>query len=61
MWEGKETINNLNVFCAEMSNRPLGDTGVSLTMEGKAGDSQAHPCKVSWDLSWQWIPRLTGL
>lgn len=42
-----------------MSNRLLRDTGIYLTLEGEAGDSQAHPQQVIWGLSWQWTPQLS--
>lgn len=57
MWDQK-IINRLKIFCAEMSNRLLGDTGIYVTLEGEAGDSQAHPRQVIWGLSWQWTPQL---
>lgn len=55
MWDRKIS-NGLKMFCVEMSNRLLGNIGISLTLPGEAGDSQAHPQQVIWGLSWQWAP-----
>lgn len=60
MWDRKDTINRLKVFCAEMSNKLFGGTGISLTFEGEAGASQAHPQQVIWGLALQWTPLLSG-
>lgn len=56
---GQKNYQQIEIFCAEMSNRLLGDTGIYVTLEGEAGDSQAHPRQVIWGLSWQWTPQLS--
>lgn len=43
-----------------MSNKLLGGTGISVTLEAEAGASQAHPQQVIRGLSWQWTPHLSG-